>query len=157
LARSKSINDFAVVAEVGHLVIRVGSANGESSGLGSGRRVLSILTLVSGSDSEEKAGANSLSGSTVDSSRPGATKRHVGDSTLGAVARAVVVGGEVDTGDYTRVGARTISSKDLDSVQLGLLGYSVGLSAHSTSNVSSVTVAIIVFAIIGVVGGELGT
>jgi hypothetical protein len=49
---------------------------------------------------------------------------------------------------------RTAGIKDLDSVKLGLLGYTVGLGSNSTGTVGTVTVAISVLAVTRIVGQE---
>lgn len=155
--RSENVNDGAVVGERGDAVRAVSGANGEDSGLRSGRRVGSVTAVVTSGNSHEDTSGDSVGGSRVDGSGAAATKRHVGNGTLGAATGLDIVGNKVDTSNHTRVGARAIGTKDLDSVELGLLGDSVGLGANGTSAVGAVTVAVGVAAIASVVGEESGT
>lgn len=156
LAGSESIDDGAVVGEGSLSISAGGGTNGEGSGLGCGRRVGSVLVLVTGGDGKEETSGDSVGGGGVHGSRLAATERHVGNSAVGAAASLLVVGGEVDTGNDTRVGTGSLGIEDLDSIELGLLSDTVGLAANSASNVGTVAIAIGAGAITCVVG-EVGS
>lgn len=137
--RGKDIDTRAVVGEGSQAVGAVSSANGEDGGLRGGRVVCSIAAIVTSSNSHENTSGDSVGGSGVDSSRFATTKRHVGNSAVGAAAGLSVVGDEVDTGNDARVGARAAGIENLDSVQLSLLSYTVALGTNGTSAVGAVT------------------
>ena len=101
---SKNVNDGAIVGEGSQAVSAVGGANGVGSRLRRGRRVGRIHTVVTCSDSKENTSRNDVSGGGVDCSGLGSSKRHVGDSAVGAAACLCVVGDIVDTSNDTGVG-----------------------------------------------------
>lgn len=156
LARGKGIDDRAVVAEGGPGISVGSSTNSEGGGLGSGGGVCGIRVLVSGGNGKEETSGDSVGGSGVYGSGLAATEGHVGDGALGAATGLLIVGSEVDTGNDTGVGAGPLGVEDLDSIQLGLLGYTVRLSADGASNVGAMTIAIGSGAITCVVG-EVGS
>ena len=140
---SEDVNKGAEVGEGSNAVAAVSGTDGEGSGLRGGRDVGSVLGLVTSSDSEEQTSRHSVGNSAVDGSRLATTKRHAADGTSAAAsASLLVVGSEVDASKDTRVGAGALGVKDLDSVKVGLLGYTIGLGANGTSAVGTVTVAV---------------
>ena len=155
--RSKDVNDGTVVGERSEAVRAVGGTDGVDCRLGCRRGVASISTIVTGSDGHEDTSADCVGRGSVDGSGARSTQRHVGNSTVGAAAGFGVVGDEVDTGNDTRVGARTTGIEDLDSVKLGLLGHTVGLGSDRTSAVGTVTVSVRVLTITSIVGEEGST
>ena len=100
--RSEDVNNGAVVGEAGPGVTRGSSTNSAGLGLGGRRIVGSVGVVVTGSDSQEDTGVDEGSGGAVDSGRLAATKRHVGDGAVGAVAGLGVAGDEVDTSNDAR-------------------------------------------------------
>lgn len=102
--RGKDIDGRAVVGERSKAVRAVSGANGESGGLRGGGVVGSITAIVTSSNSHEDTGSYSVGYSRVDGSRFATTKRHVGNSTVGAAAGLSIVSNEVDTGNDAGVG-----------------------------------------------------
>lgn len=148
--RSKDRNVLAKVGELGHLVSAVDGANSARSLGGSGREVLSILELVSSSDSHEETGV----GDTLDSQLDGApvavgcTERHVDDSAFGAGSAGGgaflgVLDGEEHGGHDVGHHAETVLVADLDADDLGLLGNTECLCADGTGDVSTMTEEIV--------------
>lgn len=152
---SEDVDNRAVVGEGGHAIAGVTGTNGEGSGLGGRGDVGSVLGLVASSNSHEETGRDSVCDSGVDSSGLATTQRHAADSTGRAAAGLVIVDGEVDARDHTRVGTRAISAQNTDAEELGLLSNTVGLAADGTSAVSAVAVAISVAA--GSIVGDRGS
>jgi hypothetical protein len=155
--RGVDVNNASVVGERGDTVRAVGGTDGVSGGFGSGRVVASIASIVTSGNSHEDTSGDGVGNSSVDSGGLGTSERHGANSTVGAAAGFSVVGDVVDAGNDTRVGSRTAGIEDLDSVELGALGDTVGLGADGTGAVSAVAVAIGVLAVTCVVGKEGGT
>lgn len=148
---SEDVDDGAVVG-VGRQRVSVGGrADGAGGRLGGRGVVGRVGSAVPGGDGEEDAGLDEGGGGRVHGGGPAATEGHVGDG--GARARGGVAGHEVDAGDDARVGAGPAGVEDLDRVQRGQLGDSVGGSADGAGDVGAVAVAVSVAAV-GVVGKE---
>lgn len=141
-ARGKDVDKVAVVGVRGAGISRGGSADSADGGLRSRGVVGSVGAVVAGSDTEEDVVADERGSSAVDSSRVATAQRHVGNDTLGAVAVAGVGGDVVDAGDDARVRAGAAVIEDLDTVDGGLLGDTVGAAADGAGNVSAVAVAV---------------
>jgi hypothetical protein len=155
--RGVDVDGSSVVGERGDAVRAVGGTDGVSRGFGSGRVVGSIAAIVTSGNSHENTSSDSVGNGSVDSGGLGTSERHGANSTVGAAAGLSVVGDIVDTSNDTRVGSRTAGIEDLDSVELGALGDTVGLGADGTGAVSAVAVAIGVLAVTCVVGKEGST
>lgn len=151
----EDINGTAVVGEAGAAVVAVGGANGADRRLRSGRGVGSISVVVSGGDSDEDTRALEVRNGVVDRLGVATTERHRGNNAIGAVAVAVVVGNIVHAGDDGGELTGAIVVKDLDTVDGGLLGDTVGLGANGTRAVSAVAVTIALSRVVGL--DELGT
>ena len=118
----------------------VGLVNGaDSDGVWCrGRGVVScVCTVVTGSDDDGNTRFDGRGDGGVDGIRVLATKRH-GEDGL----RASVLANPLDTSNDTRVGAGSFPVEDLDSDELGLVGYAVSGSANSTSAVGAVSVLV---------------
>lgn len=112
--RGKDVNNSTVVGERGELVGAVGGTDGVDSGLGCGRGVASILSVVTSSNGHEDTSADSVGRSRVDGSRANAAKRHATNNAVGAAASLGVVGDEVDASNDTGVGTLHLVSKALN-------------------------------------------
>jgi hypothetical protein len=95
--RSITVDRCAVVGEGSESVRAVGSTNCEDGRLRSRRDVGSVLGLVTSGNSQEDSGG-------VHGGGLAATKRHVGNGTVGAAAGLGIAGDEVDASNDTRVG-----------------------------------------------------
>lgn len=78
----------------------------------------------------------------VDRGGVATTQAHVSHGALGAAAGFGVLSNVVHAGNDAGVGAGAGVIKDLDAVQLGLLGDTVRSAANGTGAVSAVAVAI---------------
>jgi hypothetical protein len=152
-----NVDGASVVGKRGDAVRAVCGTDGEGRGLGGRRVVASILGIVTGGNSHENTSRDGVGDSSVDSSGLATSERHAANSTVGAAAGLSVVGNVVDTSNDTRVGSRTTGVENLDSVELGRLGDTVGLRTDSTSAVSTVAIAIGVRAVTSIVGEEGST
>lgn len=108
--RGKDVDRCAEVGEGSQAVGAVGGTDGVDSGLRCGREVGSICGRVTSSNGKEDASRNSIGSSRVDSGGAAATKRHVGNGTVGAATGLSIGGNEVDTGNNTGVGTLDIVS-----------------------------------------------
>lgn len=90
LARSKDVNDTAVVGETGPAVGRGGSANSASSCFRSRRSVGGIAVIVTSGNSEEDAAADHVSGCVVEGRRVATSETHVDKDTTRAASAARV-------------------------------------------------------------------
>jgi len=156
--RAEDVSALSVVGEVSTVIIQVRGADGE--GLLSGGRgvAASIGVVVTGSDSEVNTSIDSSVDSSVESSGLATAEGHVGDRALEALALAILgildgllvgFGGGIDTLDNIRHAAGTVGAKDLDGVDVGLLGHTVLLASNGAGAVGSVTVAILIGIAIG--------
>ena len=135
-----------------------------------------VGTVIASSDGHEDAGFDQGGSSAVHGSGLAATKRHVGNSAVGATASLGVVGDKVDTGDDARVGSlrlnqsvfeqnnyigestyRTAGIEDLDSIELSLLCHTIGLGSNGSGDVGTMAVAINVLTVTSEVGQKCGT
>lgn len=140
--RGKDVNKVSVVG-VRRAGISSGRSTDSANARGRGRGVVGGAgTVVAGSDAEEDIVADERRSSVVDSSRVATAERHIGDNTVGAVARAGVRSDKVDSGNDTRVRARATIVEDLYSEESSLLGNTVRAGADGTGNVGAVTVAV---------------
>lgn len=146
-ARSEDIDDSTVVGVAGTGIGRGSGTNCADGGLGGRRGEGSVGVVVTGSNGKEDSGRDHVGGSGVHGRRSATTETHVGNRAVGAASGARVGGDEVHAGNDTRSGAGTRGAENLDGVDVGLLGDTVGGSANGTSDVSSVTVAVRVVAV----------
>jgi hypothetical protein len=102
--RSITVDRCAVVGEGSESVRAVGSTNGEDGRLRSRRDVGSVLGLVTSGNSQEDTRRDDTSSGGVHGGGLAATKRHVGNGTVGAAAGLGIAGDEVDASNDTRVG-----------------------------------------------------
>lgn len=151
-ARGKDVDDGAVVGVVGNGISRGGGADSADGGLGSGRVVGGVGTVVAGGDSEEDTGPDHGGSGAVGGGRVAAAEGHVGDGAVGAVAALRVLGNKVHAGNDTRVAAGAVGVEHLDGVELRLLGHTIRGSSNRTRHVRAVTISVRVNAIAGVVG-----
>lgn len=139
---SEDVDSFAVVGVDISLVVDVTTTHRAGSELRGRRKVLGISVLVTGSDGGEDTVANQSGDGFVDSSRSVTPNANGGYDALGAVTRLEVTGDIVDASDDGRPRGAATVSEDLDTVELGLLGDTIGLASHSTGAVGSVAVAV---------------
>lgn len=151
------VNKGAVVGERSNTVRAVSGTDSVDGRLRSGRGVGGISTVVTSSDGHEDTSGDSVGSGGVDSSGLATSKRHGADGTVGAATGLSIVGDKVDTSNDTRVGTRTLSVEDLDSVKLSVLSDTVGLGANGTGAVSAVAVAVSVVTITSEVLEECST
>lgn len=171
--RGVNVDGRAVVGERGESVAAVGSTDSVYGWLRCGRGVAGVLGLVTSGNSHKDTGRDDTSGRGVHRGRLVTSQRHVGNRTVRAVAGFDIVCDKIDAGDDTRVGTlnynelgpfqegskayRTAGVENLDGVEPGVLGNSIGIGSDGSSNVGTVTVAIGVGAITGIVGKEGST
>lgn len=153
-ARGKDVDKRAVVGEAGARVGGGGGTNGAGGRLGSRGVVGGVRVIVSGRDGEEDVVVDHGGGGAVESSRVATSQGHVGDDTIGAVPPAGVTGDEVDTGNDAGVAAGALVVQNLDAVEPGVLGDTVGVGADGSSNVGAVSLSVAVDTS-GVVGDQL--
>lgn len=151
----KDVNDAAVVGEAGAVVVAVSGTDGADRGLGSRGGVGSVAVVVTGSDGDKDTRALELGSGAVDGGGVATTEGHGSDDTTGAVAVAVVVGNKVHAGDDGGELARATVVEDLDTVDVGLLGDTVGLGADGARAVGAVAVAVAAGGVVRL--DELGT
>ena len=162
----KDVGALAVVGEVGAAVVNGGGTDGDSV-LGGGRRVVAgISVIVASSDGEMEALGNGSIDSHVKQSSLATTERHVGDRALEALALTglglldlllVGLGSPVDSLDDIGHGARAVGAKNLDGIDVGLLGDTVLLTSDGAGAVSTMAVAILVGIAVGSSVTPLGT
>ncbi|KAI6764450.1 hypothetical protein HG530_008239 [Fusarium avenaceum] len=149
----KDVSALSVVREVGTAIIESRGTDSDGLGGGSGGVVASISVVVASGNSKVNTGANGSVDSGIESLGLATTERHVGDRALEALALAVLSlllllkmagGRELDTLDDIGHGSGAVRSKDLDSIDAGLLGNTVLLAGNSTGAVSTVTIAILI-------------
>lgn len=151
-AGGEDVDEGTVVGVRGNGISRGGGTDSADGGLGSGGVVGGVGTVVAGGDGEEDTGPDQGGGGAVGGSGVAAAEGHVGDGAVGAVAGLGVGGDKVHAGNDTGVGAGAVGVEDLDGVEVGLLGNTIGGATDGTGDVSAVAVAIGVEAITGVVG-----
>lgn len=149
----KDVGALAVVGEVGTAVVNGGGTNGNSL-LGGGRRVVAgIGVIVASSDGEMETLGDGSIDSHVKKSSLATTERHIGDRALEALALTglglfdlvlVRLGGPVDALDDIGHGARAVGAKNLDGIDVGLLGDTVLLTSNGAGAVSTVAIAVLV-------------
>ena len=162
----KDVGALAVVGEVGAAVVNGGGTDGDSV-LGGGRRVVAgISVIVASSDGEMETLGNGSIDSHVKQSSLATTERHVGDRALEALALTglglldlllVGLGSPVDSLDDIGHGARAVGAKNLDGIDVGLLGDTVLLTSDGAGAVSTMAVAILVGIAVGSSVTPLGT
>jgi hypothetical protein len=149
----KDVSALSVVGEVGTAVIESRGTDGDGLSSGSRRVVAGIGVVVASSDGKVNTSADSGVDGSIEGLGLATTKRHVGDGALEALALTVLGlllllemagGSKLDTLDNVGHGSGAVRSKDLDSIDVGLLGNTVLLTGDSTGAVSTVTVAILI-------------
>jgi hypothetical protein len=157
-AGGENVSALAVVGEVGTLISQGGCSDGDGLLSSSGGVVASISVVVTGSDGEVNTSINGGVHSEVKSTRATTTQGHVGNATLEALDLAVLgilglfdvsLGGPLNALDDIRHGTRAVRAKDLDSVDVGLLGHTVLLTGDGARAVSAVTVTILILVTLG--------
>lgn len=148
---SEDIVALSVVGEVSTLIREGGSTDGDSLLSGSRRVVAGVGIVVTSSDSEVNTSVHSSVHSQVESNRLAATQTHVSSTALEALGLALL--GSLDllgvssSGPFNALhdvghGTRTVGSKHLDGVDVGLLGNTVLLTSDRTRAVGTVAIAI---------------
>ena len=141
-AGGEDVDDGAVVGE-GRAGIRGGGGTDSAGRGGRGRGVVgSVGVVVTGGDGKEVAGVGDGSGGAVDGGGVATAEGHVDNDTVGAAAAGGIGDDAVHASNDTggRAGAR--GGKDLDSIELGLLGNTIGRATNGAGNVGTVAVAI---------------
>lgn len=155
----EDISALAVVGEVGTAVINARGTDRDGLGSSSWRVVAGISVVVAGGDGEVNADRDGGVHSVIESLGLATTKRHVGDGALEALALAILglldgldvrLGSPLHTGDDIRHGAGAVRAKDLDGIDVGLLGDTILLAGDGAGAVSAVAIAID----IGIAGGD---
>lgn len=146
-AGSEDVDDGAVVGEAGAGKVGGGGTDSAGEGLVGGGGALGVGVLVAGGDGEEVAGVDDGTGSRVDGAGGAAAKRHVDDGAVGAGAGPGVSDDKVHASDDARGAAGSRSVEDLDGVELGLLGNTIGSTTDGAGDVGTVAVAIRVAAV----------
>lgn len=149
---SKDVKDGAVVGVRGNGPVAVDSTDGDSAGSRSRRGVGGVGTIVSSSNGRDDTRSGSRVDGVVERSRVTTTKRHVHDRASSSTLGDDIVGGPVETSENDR-GARRAALEDLDSLDGGLLGDTVGLAGNGARDVSTVAYRIGVVATEGSVDG----
>jgi len=144
---SKNVDESAIVGEGGAYIAAIGSTDGEGSGFGGWRVVGGIGVRVTGCDSKEDTGLNGGGDSVIHGLVLTTTERHVGNGTLGAVTGWRIGGNVIDTSNDTSECTGTARIQNLNGVQLRLFGHSICDSSNSTSNVSTMAIAVKVLTI----------
>lgn len=141
-AGGEDVDNGAVVGVGGNGISRGGGADSADGGLGSGRVVGGVGTVVAGGDSEEDTGLNHGGSGAVGGGRVAAAERHVGNGAVGAVAALRVLGDKVHAGNDTRVAAGPVGVEHLDGVEIRLLGHTIRGSSDSTGHVRAVAISV---------------
>lgn len=151
--RSEDVVALAVVGEVGTLVSKSGSTDGDGL-LSSGRGVSArVGVVVTSSNSEVDASVDGSVDGLVEESRLATTKTHVGSAALETLSLALLgllnllkvrLSGVLDTLDDIRHGTRAVGTENLDGLDVSLLGDTVLLASDGTRAVSAVAVAVLV-------------
>ena len=178
-ARSLNVDDGTVVGVAGLRVVLVGGTDCADRGLRSRGVVRSVGVVVASGNGKENTRVDEGRCGVVDGGRVAAAQGHVGDRAVGAAPGGHIIGDEVDAGNDARArscqykavcqerarskdngvdirGAGTIRAQNLDGIELGLLGNTIGARANGTSNMGAMAVAIRVGAV-GEVRGEGST
>ena len=144
---------LAIVGEVGTGVLKSGRADGDRLLSGSWGVVAGVGIVITGGNSEVDAGINGSIDSGIKSWRLATAQAHVGSGSLEALVLAVLgrghlggvrLSGILNTLDDVGHGAGAVGAENLDSNNIGLLGYTVLLASDSARAVSAVAVAILV-------------
>lgn len=150
---SEDVVALAEVGEVSALVSKSGGTDGDSL-LSSSRGVSArVGVVVTGGNSEVNSGVDSSVDSLVKESRLATTQTHVGSAALEALSLALLglldlldvrLGGVLNTLDDIGHGAGAVGAKDLDGLDVGLLGDTVLLAGDGTRAVSAVAVTVLI-------------
>lgn len=151
-ARTKDVEDSAVVGVRSNGPGAVNSADSNSARGRSRRGVGGVGTVVSSSNGRDDTGAGGRLNSVVERRRVATTERHVDNGLCGSALADNIIGSPVETGEDNG-GAGRRALEHLDSLNGGLLSNTVSLSANSTGNMGSVANGIGVLATEGSVDG----
>jgi hypothetical protein len=149
---SKDVKDCTVVGVRGNRPAAVDSTDGDSAGSRGRRGVGGVGTIVSSSNGRDDTRSGSRVDSVVERSRVATTERQVHDRAGSSALGDDVVGGPVETSQNDR-GARRAALEDLDSLDGGFLGDTVGLAGNGARDVSTVANGIGIVATEGSVDG----
>jgi len=147
--RGEDVSALAVVGEVSTLISQGGGANSDGLLGSSGGVVAGVSVVITGSNSEVNTSVNSGIHSEIQGAGATTTERHVGNATLELLVALlglldVSLGRPFNTLDDIGHSTRAVRAKNLDSVNVGLLGNTELLAGNSTRAVSSVTVSILI-------------
>lgn len=151
---AKDLDTLAERREGSNVVTNVRGT--DSQDIGSARRRARAgidVLIVTGSNNDGDVGLEQAGGGVVQSAGGATTQRHVDHSALALVDRDNPVQGS----NNARSRTAAISSQDLDTNQLDLLGNSVGVTTNGTGDVGAVAVLVSVGGALDKVGAHLGT
>lgn len=140
--RGENVEAGAEVGPAGADVIAVRRADGDGVWCGGGRVVGGVLAIVASGHDDGHTSANGRGHSGVDGSGVRASKGHGKDGLVCDALGLGVGGNPLDTGNDTRVGARSGSVENLDGNEVGLARDTVGGAGDGTSAVGAVSVLI---------------
>jgi hypothetical protein len=163
-ARSDNVDARTIVGEgcaavLFKIVLRVVSENlrgGNRDGLGDvGRRsVASVSVLITTSNDNDDALLDGSANNLIKSGVLGSTQRHVQNRSSSALLS--ITSHKLDSAHDRIIRSRALAVEDLDSDESGVSGNTISLTTDGTSDVSTVTVAILVLVVISKVGTPLG-
>ena len=165
-ARGEDVSALAVVGEVGTAVVESRSADGDGLLSSGGGRVAGIGVVVARSYGEVDTSGDGGVDNIVQGAGLAATEGHVGDGAAEALSLAglggldlldVRLGSPLNALDDIGHASRAVGAKDLDGVDLGLLGDAVLLTGDGTRAVGTVSVAVDILVARGDGGAPLGT
>lgn len=156
--RSENVVALSVVGEVGTLVKECGGTDCDGVRSSSWGVVTRIGVVVTGGNSEVDTSVNSGVDSKVEGGGLATSQAHVGSAALEALLLAILSGLEsirvrlrsvLNTLDDIGHGTGAVGAKDLDGVDVRLLGDTVLLASNSAGAVSAVAVAILIGIAVG--------
>lgn len=165
-ARGEDVSALSIVGEVRAAVAELSGTDGDGLLGSSGGVVAGIGVVVAGGDSEVNTSIDGGVHNSIESLGLATTKRHVGDGALEALALAILgslnllsvgSGSPLNTLDNVGHGTGAVGAKNLDGVDVGLLGDTVLLASDGAGAVSAVTVAISILVTRGDGLSPLGT
>ena len=150
-ARGEDVSALAVVGEVGTAVVEGRSANGDGLLSSGGGRVAGVGVVVASSYGEVDTSGDGGVDNIVQGAGLATTEGHVGDGATEALSLAslggldlldVRLGSPLNALDDIGHASRAVGAKDLDGVDLGLLGDAVLLTGDGARAVGAVAVAV---------------
>lgn len=139
----EDVNEGTKVGEGGAAVVGLINSTDSDGGLGRARGGEgSVLVLVTGGNNGNDTGSLDTVDGGVDGLGERAAERHVHDGLATETTAGGITGNKVHTGNHARVGTGTVSTEDLDSNELGLLGDTKLPASNGASNVGAVAVEI---------------